>query len=173
MKSFDFLEQKNTTPENISDHLDGFVKPVESFDIPDEPEIPDANDDEIENKQYLQERKDFFVDEKSIKEIHKIKRKAAKTIVNVPSKFLDWLLSTITGIDESKRYIPDKEDLKDIEDIVFEMLPDKFNISPWFGLILAVGAAYLPIITTVKKDMEIKNSRSINTNRTNYFEDVA
>ncbi len=173
MKSFDFLEQKNITPDSISEHLDGFVKPVESFDILDEPEIPDATQDEIENEQSLQLRKDFFEDEKSLKEIHKIKRKAAKIVVNVPSKFLDWLLSTITGIDENKRYIPDKEDLKDIEDIVYEMLPDKFNISPWFSLILAVGAAYLPIITTVKKDMEIKKSRITNTNRINYFDDAA
>ena len=156
----------NTTADTIEEHLGGFEQGVEMFDIPDEPEIEDEEPEEIEPETQTVASPDSYFEEKpkkSIADIRKIKKKAAKQVVNIPTKLIDWLIGLITGIDERNRYRPDKEDLKDIEDIVFEMLPDEFNVSPWLGLVLVIGAAYMPIVETAKKDLKQKKKNGNKT----------
>ncbi len=133
-----------------------FSKPVDdSFEKPKEPEeVVDS----------------YFDDEpvtvpKAIKEAKKI---AANQIVNIVSSGLDALLQMYTGVNEFGRYKPPAENLKEIEGIVVEMLPDRTPEMPkWLFLAIALFAAYSPIITTVKRDKEKKNNKE----KTNYFED--
>jgi len=144
---FDFDIKKEPQNENVSEQektfFNGFDKPLEDFEVPPEPE---------------EEFTETFFDDEPItipKFIIEAKKKAAHQIVNIVSSGLDAVLQMYTGVNEFERYKPPTENLKEIESYVVDMLPDRTPEMPkWLFVLIAIFAAYSPIVSKVKQDKQ-------------------
>jgi len=127
--------------------FDGFSEPVEEFEIPEQEEIePEYFEDNIT----------------ATKVITEAKKKAAEEVVNIGTSLIDALLQMYSGTYEFGRYKPPKENIREIQSTLVNMLPDngKQFIPNWLLLIVAIFAGYSPIIVSVKEDKRFNDARN-------------
>ncbi len=138
------IQQQPVTDEN--EFFNGFSEPVEEFAIQEQEEIePEYFEDNIT----------------ATKVITEAKKKAAEEIVNIGTSLIDALLQMYSGTYEFGRYKPPKENIREIQSILVNMLPDngKQFIPNWLLLIVALFAGYSPIIVSVKEDKRFNDAR--------------